>query len=919
MINQDIDDEEDFSFEFCLESDCFSQAAPSSPNGVRETFRIDFTDIRLPRSINIANFREQLRVILENILTNLADQYETLTIISVKYFDDRRATEIKGGYPARNLQRFTDLTYHVTVRHEGGFDFRNIILDAVSTNNEFILQMVIEWMTDQGIDEYGDEDASVEFCLGSDCFSQVIPSSPIVVTETISIEFTDVSVPKSVNIIKFQEELRILLKNVLDDLAGRYETLEILTVLYRQNRRAAEVYGESNNRNLRQTVDLAYDVTIRRLGDIDFSNIILDAVRTSDEAILEGIIKWIRDQGVGDDDDTIIEFCLGPDCFSHEGPSSPNSSPDFYFEEVVPVRFSVRGLPNNIKDQKKMRRELKDVLTRIVLFLSGRYDFSLLKVEYRDVVRVETRQVNAEIEGDHSRALQLQFDERLHHMMFDVTIAHKGDIDLEALIRSSYYDIIEDVRENSIEFESVTDAFDFEVCVESDTCSTDGGDEITYTYSDIGSIKSVENDKSDGVPIWVIILIVILVMLLCCMCCICIACCIRSRQQSKLKEEVIRNKVEVENHRSKSKKLKSCDDSNSDDTSDDDEADRRMTPQSTLAIRPYVPQQHAPNQLRLMQMPMPPQHPYSRLPPPSQPHPYAHPFQPVIQNNFPKQSSPIPALRNEPHEQSSDSIAYYSMTSNVHDGDYSSAQCDESVADLSYVQIDPSVGGIGNQSYADFDSIVRPDPSMYSLFTTRSTKTKKSRKTNKRVPLEPSVYTQVSSKSKKNDPTIYLEYRGDEAPGFKSSESVYFRDNQSVRNSTRPLLLTGPEEEMSGVYSFYSEQFPSVHDELPEMHSQQSQQHFAFPDSREVMSMMSGFSNGMHHGKTMSDQMIHPIENTKSKKSGTEKKKNKVHKSKKSKKKASEKTIIQHSQSSYHEGVSSSSPDRSRSLPIELV
>ncbi|KAL7471724.1 hypothetical protein ACHAXS_012027, partial [Conticribra weissflogii] len=861
MVDEGIDDE-DLTFEFCLNSDCFTQATPTSSNGVRETISVEFTDVTLPPSVSVVDFREKLRILLNTILDDLADRYEALTILSVRYSDDRRATMVKHEGDYRKLQRVLDLAYDVTVHHSGDIDFRSIIMDAVRTSDEFILQGILEWMMEQDIGE--DEDVRFEFCLGSDCFSQEAPPSSNVVTEVISIEFNDVGIPRSVSVVSFREELRLLLKGIFEGVADRYESMTIIDVVHRDDRQASAVGLNDQDRNLQQLFDLSYDVTILHEGGTDFTRIFVDAILSNNEVILQGITKWIMEQDLDEYDETSFEFCLGSECFFSEmKPSSPSVPQEFYYEEVVPIRFSVRNLPTTIKDQKKLRQELKNVLTRVLLYLSDRNDFSLLKVEYRDVVRIQAREIHVSSGGQRFRGMQSDantfasgLDRRFHHMMFDVTIAHKGDIDLAALIRRNYDIIIQEIRQNSQDFEAVTDDFEFEVCEESDTCFTDGRDEITYTFNTDISTKSLESQE-ESVSIWVIVLIVIAALFLCFMCCICIAFCVRSRQQNEVEEEVVNHKVQVKS-RSTTESLteKSSTDSDSSDASSDANArsHHKMTPQSTMAIKPYVSRKHQPQ--------------YPQLPPHQ-----SHPFPPVIQNNYPNQGSPVLALINQPHSQSSDSTASYNTASDNHDDDYSSAQYDESLADLSRARCDPSIGGIDDPTYDDYDSIMRPDPSMYSLFTTRSSRIRKSRKSDcssKRTPLEPSVCTQKTTEYKKRDPSLYLQYEGTEAPGFKSGDSIYFQDDRSVQCGTAQLLLADVEEEMSGIYSNYSEQYdastvhygtrdPSAHEDYSNMRSRQSYEHFNFPDPNEVMSMMSGFSRGVHDGDTADSQVTYSV------------------------------------------------------------
>jgi len=177
---------------------------------------------------------------------------------------------VDGGNHTRKLQRVVDLTYEVTIVRQDGIDFQNIIIDAIRSNDETILQGIMEWMIDQDIQ--GEEDSIFQFCLGSDCFSQVAPPSQHGSRETISIEFNEVSLPGSVRIVAFREQLRILLTNILDDLAAQYESLEIISVKYRDhdNRRATEVNNNNRDRNLQRRVDLTYDVTLQSQGDIDF-------------------------------------------------------------------------------------------------------------------------------------------------------------------------------------------------------------------------------------------------------------------------------------------------------------------------------------------------------------------------------------------------------------------------------------------------------------------------------------------------------------------------------------------------------------------------------------------------------------------------------------------------------------------------
>ncbi len=226
---------------------------------------------------------------------------------------------------------------------------------------------------------------------------------------------------------------------------------------------------------------------------------------------------------------------------------------------------------------------------------------------------------------------------------------------------------------------------------------------------------------------------------------------------------------------------------------------------------------------------------------------------------------------------------------------------------------------------------------MYSLFTTRSSRIRKSRKSDcssKRTPLEPSVCTQKTTEYKKRDPSLYLQYEGTEAPGFKSGDSIYFQDDRSVQCGTAQLLLADVEEEMSGIYSNYSEQYdastvhygtrdPSAHEDYSNMRSRQSYEHFNFPDPNEVMSMMSGFSRGVHDGDTADSQVTYSVKSKKSTKKATEEgRKSKSRKSSNSKKKKKdpEKVTDEHSQHGYYDVRSSSSQrGKSSQIPTEIV
>jgi len=919
---QGIADSDYIDLQFCFDwedkSYCNTKAPTKVPtsrptNQPEEVIPVEFLDIELPIVVSLAEFSNKMLQVVKNMISDLDERYNSLKVLEVELRNRRRTSGVKSlkymsadsgnedgtdgtGMLHRSLQREPfDLIYDITILKEPGVEFGPIIHEAIREGaEEFIMQEILSWIRTNH--EVSGDSASLSFCVnlteGYECFTGSRPtrrptrrptSNPIKeasptrrptpgptqqATETLAVQFSNVKLPVSVNIVNFREKMRLVLKGILDDLADRYFTLNVLDIKYRDDRRTSKIDDEILGRNLQRVVDLTYDVTIRRQDGIDFESIFKDAIRASSEQVLIEVVEWMEDEGVNNGEDPLFEFCLDLDCFVFDTESYPTVAPgkptrqptnrpipEFYFEEVVPIRFSVRRLPTKLKDQKKLRRELKDILESVLFSLAARYDFRVLKIAYRDVERVESRKIFAvNIRPPGVRGLQSgaasfsgDLDERLHHMMFDVTIAHRGDIDLEELIQQNYDVLIGEVRENPSGYESVTSSFDFEVCVESDTCSTDGRDEITYTYTDtfsesnnvsVSTFSSGEKEGNSGLPIWAIILIVLLVLLVCCMCCIGIGYCLHYRYQNSDVKEEVNNNVEVNTRRSSKSRRYSGEslDHSSDYSSNDgeDDSDERMTPQTMMPMRRFEPQQ-GPHQMRLIPTP---QHNHYHQPPPSQQYP-------CIQNNIAQQGPPVITILNHSDQQTSCSSVYNGAGS-VYDGDFSSAQ---------YMS---SIGGIETLTCTEFDNVSRPDPSMYSLFTTKTTKsqkTKKSKRT-KRSQREPSVYTQDTEISKKTEPSFYIGYDGEDAPGFKSGNSVYFtEDGRSVQGNTGLLIYDHIDQESERESSIYSQLYAVSSNNFPRdpsfyttaEDSQSTHQEFFFPDSNDIMSIISGGSELYGH------------------------------------------------------------------------
>ncbi len=223
--------------------------------------------------------------------------------------------------------------------------------------------------------------------------------------------------------------------------------------------------------------------------------------------------------------------------------------------------------------------------------------------------------------------------------------------------------------------------------------------------------------------------------------------------------------------------------------------------------------------------------------------------------------------------------------------------------------------------FIDFDTVTRPDPSVYSLFATtkKSGKTKKSKKIN-RYQRDPSVYTQNTETSKKTEPSFLLGYDGEDAPGFRAGNSIYFtEDGLSAQGRTRLISYDRVDEEGEGGFSFYSQYYTTSSNNLPRdpsfytttHSSQESHQQFAFPDSNDVMSMISGGSglySGMEYGQGVYSGS-HSTKKTKATK--------KSRKSSKSKKERKSKDKRSSQSRSYYSTYSEDQSQSFRSQPME--
>ena len=526
-------------------------------------------------------------------------------------------------------------------------------------------------------------------------------------------------------------------------------------------------------------------------------------------------------------------------------PSTPKEPSTGNNEEVIPVEVSVVGLPEEEKvNTNELILETRDSLKRVLLELETRYkSLKVLGVDYRPrsrrgMLAIEEEEGRAlgrnalrggkteEVEifsigaSEKEHTLSRTLQRNVYTMNYDITIRHQEGVDFGKIIvdatRRSHDSIIDDLRQWT-GYQVIDDDFEFNLCILSKNgegyviCSSDEK-ESNRPLSDQGIFEPFDsNVEVNGfiIPLWLIIVIAICSLLtLCCVCGFIFRCC--SRKQRQPKKSVVNNNFHMKRKPMAKKPMtrkptRSLYESNSFDYySDSSESTKRPTKKRSKRKTPMPPphsqrrilpiqdyphnrqQQHLP---AIQNMPMPPPNSQRRvLPIQNYPH------------NQQQQQQYMPAIQNSTYNPERGLLLYDqqqyvvpTMQNHYHHQQYILAEEDEA----SKIP-DPSVGEIDACTYEDFDSIVKPDPSMYSLFPDGNNTSK-----NKLNQREPPDYTRKSSKGK--DPILCIENgSGVDAPGFTDGDSHYNRDG--------PLMYRDSEGEDDGgaMDSFYYS--PSVYD-----------------------------------------------------------------------------------------------------------
>lgn len=414
---------------------------PSPTQLPRQSVLAEFFDVSLPVDIDVVAFREKLRIILLGILVDLESEYRELQILAVDFRDRRMLNRIfqYSNFDDRSLQRLPfDATYDVSLVGEDGVDYFRIIQDALLQNKESIKSDILEWIRIQG--GFVEEDYVFKICFDSTegfiCVEEDSISEARRPEESISIEFSDVSVPSGVDVLALRDRMRSTLRDLLVDATKEFsDVVEILDVTFRP--------GSSKS-------DMIFDITYIGEDDVLLEGIIQQAIQENYLKFLEDLKQWVESQGM---DGTLfgITYCYqtdsGVECStstnrpsrlpSRQPTRRPTSRPSrrpTQEEEIVPLRFSISGLPTGISVRSVgnfVGNALFDILSEA---FANNMQFNIVEVQHSEQ-RKRILQDSSGTKVDYT--LQLSNQSESIVMLFEVIIRRIRGRDHQSTIRSA--------------------------------------------------------------------------------------------------------------------------------------------------------------------------------------------------------------------------------------------------------------------------------------------------------------------------------------------------------------------------------------------------------------------------------------------------------------------------------------------------
>ncbi|KAL7470365.1 hypothetical protein ACHAXS_010581 [Conticribra weissflogii] len=418
---------------------------------------IEFLDISLPIDMNIADFREELLGILMSIVYEIERKYSRLEVIDVD-FHSRRLLGVNSAYnnfvhisdgddlDTRRIQRSPfDVRLDITIMRDSGVNYERIIKDVIRKKLESIMRDLLDWIKTRGF--VVEEGYRFKLCFesryGYECVEEEpgrptnrptrfpTPNPTEFPLETIHVEFSDVVWPFGADVDALREEVGVALKNVLLDAAVIYDNLEIFDV---------------TNKPTSDDSELLYDVTFRGQDGVNFNFVLLQAIKSKRQEILNGVLEWF--QFIGFDgslaSDFNFKYCFKTnygfidcsDAVERRPPTSrptkrPSSRPSkrpsrrptpiptrrptnrpvipIYDEVIVPIKFSLDGLPRNV-NMRSLASDIRALLMSLILDLSEEYsDLQVVDVQYisdRRVSKVDTKSR----EQRHLKYAEIAFD-----------------------------------------------------------------------------------------------------------------------------------------------------------------------------------------------------------------------------------------------------------------------------------------------------------------------------------------------------------------------------------------------------------------------------------------------------------------------------------------------------------------------------
>jgi len=463
---------------------------------------IDFLDISLPIDMDIVDFRNALLDILKSIVYEIEQKYSRLQVTDVKLFS-RRLNAFNsssndfirksdgGDLGNRILQRAPfDVKFEITIKRESGVNYERIIKDAVRKDLESIMRGLLDWIRSRSfiIEEGYRFKLCFESRYGYECVEQEprkptnrptrfpTPNPTDFPHETITVEFSDVVLPFGADVDALRKELGVALKNILLDVAAVYKNLEILDV---------------TNTPTSDDSDLFYDVIFHGQDGVNFNFVLLQAIKSRRQDILNAVLRWF--QRIGFDDSLASEFnfkyCFETnygfvDCSNADARLPPTSRPTTTpskrptrrptrrptlkptnrpetlvdDEVVVPIRFSLEGLPRNT-NMRALASDIRALLMSLILDLSDDYD----DLQIVDVQHITDRRYLKDAE-----------------IAYDIIVRGERGVAFYSLIRDSIRSFLDSMVEDIYDWAHVVE--ELTLCFLSDNDSAASGFADCATY-----------------------------------------------------------------------------------------------------------------------------------------------------------------------------------------------------------------------------------------------------------------------------------------------------------------------------------------------------------------------------------------------------------------------------------------------------